>query len=178
MVVNLSAGVKAKLANAKLAQAGSTATVPVPTPTTPTPVATTPVSPTPTAPTTPTPVTPNTTPVTPTPTQTTPVAKTDTVQPSVSIDYQDDSEKRLKEIQMNLEKAAKTNPDIFSNRDTYNQAFKYSDRSQAQKAIVDSAYNSFQQKTQVAKQQQAQLQAQQKLITDLQVMPVQDMVDK
>lgn len=190
MVVNLSAGVKAKLANAKLAQAGSTATVPVPV----SPVAQ-PVNPS-TAPiaqniksneplktqqnpnqsydaklndltqwATPTPVAP---------TSTTPTTVTSQSQP----DYQDDSEKRLKEIQMNLDKAAKTNPDIFSNRDTYNQAFKYSDRSQAQKAIVDSAYNSFQQKNQVAQQQQAQLQSQQKMITDLQVMPVQDMVDK
>lgn len=152
MAVNLSAWVKAKLANAKLAQAGSTATVHVPTNTTATQDQIQ--------------------------AQYSPVAKTSTVQHSVSPDYQDNSEKRLKEIQMNLEKAAKTNPNLFADRNTYNQAFQYSLRSDAQKAIVDSAYNSFQQKNQVAQQQQAQLQAQQKMITDLQVMPVQDMVEK
>lgn len=177
MVVNLSAGVKAKLANAKLAQAGSTATVPVPTPTTPTPVAT-PVSPTPTTPTTPTPVTPNTTPVTPTPTQPTPVAKTDTVQPSVLPDFQDNSDKRLKEIQMNLDKYAKTNPEMFANQDNFKQSFSYNQRSNEQKGVLDAFYMSQLKKNKEIDDAKNTQLAQQKLITDLQVMPVQDMVDK
>lgn len=72
------------------------------------------------------------------PTTTTPV------EPS----YTDDSDKRLKEIQANLKNYEKTAPQLFEDRDAFNRAFSYEKRSDAQKAILDSYYGSYQQRTQ------------------------------
>ena len=52
-------------------------------------------------------------------------------------DYQDDSPERLKQIQSNLEKISKSNPEYFKDRATFNEYFKYSQRSAKQKAVLD-----------------------------------------
>lgn len=93
-------------------------------------------------------------------------------------DFQDNSDKRLKEIQMNLDKAAKSNPDMFANRATFNQSFSYNDRSQQQKAVLDSYFNSRRATTSLA-QTQASDQAQvQKTLNTLGIMTGEQLVDK
>lgn len=51
--------------------------------------------------------------------------------------YQDDSTARLQEIANNLANYAQTNPELFKDRDTYNNFFKYNQRSAKQKQVLD-----------------------------------------
>jgi thiamine kinase-like enzyme len=52
--------------------------------------------------------------------------------------YQDDSDARLKQIANNLEKLHNSNPELFNNRGTFNDYFKYNQRSAKQKQVLDS----------------------------------------
>lgn len=52
--------------------------------------------------------------------------------------YTDDSTERLKEIANNLESLYKSNPSLFNNRSTFNDYFKYNQRSAKQKQVLDS----------------------------------------
>ena len=52
-------------------------------------------------------------------------------------DYQDDSAERLQEISNNLNKLLKSNPELFKDRSTFNNYFKYWQRSTKQKQILD-----------------------------------------
>lgn len=107
-----------------------------------------------------------------------PTAQQATVASGSQPDFQDNSDKRLKEIQMNLDKAAKSNPEMFSSRDTFNQSFSYNDRSQQQKAVLDSYFNSRRATTSLA-QTQASDQAQvQKTLNTLGIMTGEQLVDK
>ena len=62
---------------------------------------------------------------------------TPTSKPTDTYNYQDDSTARLQEIQKNLENFYKTNPELFKDRDTFNNYFKYNQRSAKQKALLD-----------------------------------------
>ena len=52
--------------------------------------------------------------------------------------YQDDSQARLQQIANNLEKLHNSNPELFNNRGTFNDYFKYNQRSAKQKQVLDS----------------------------------------
>lgn len=52
--------------------------------------------------------------------------------------YQDDSADRLKQIANNLENLHSSNPELFNNRSTFNDYFKYNQRSAKQKQVLDS----------------------------------------
>lgn len=52
-------------------------------------------------------------------------------------DYQDDSAKRLQEITNNLNSLLKTSPELFKDRTTFNNYFKYWQRSTKQKQVLD-----------------------------------------
>lgn len=53
-------------------------------------------------------------------------------------DYTLDSDARMQEITNNLNANWKNNPEYFKDRETYNKMFNYSERSDAQKALLDS----------------------------------------
>jgi hypothetical protein len=53
-------------------------------------------------------------------------------------DFQDDSDKRLKEIANNLKAYEKVSPSLFTNRDTFNKSFNYIQRTPAQQSVLDS----------------------------------------
>ena len=53
-------------------------------------------------------------------------------------DYTLDSDARTKEITDNLNAYWQTNREYFSDRNTYNNMFHYNERSDAQKAVLDS----------------------------------------
>lgn len=61
-----------------------------------------------------------------------------TQQPQDTYNYQDDSDARLKQIANNLEKLHNSNPELFNNRGTFNDYFKYNQRSAKQKQVLDS----------------------------------------
>lgn len=129
---------KVKAANqAKNTAPVTVATIPVAQPVNPIP--TTPVQTqgsVPSTPVQPTAVTQWATPTPVAPTSTTPTTVASPSQP----DFQDNSDKRFKEIQVNLEKAAKTNPNMFTDRSVFDTSFSYRDRSNQQKAILDSFF--------------------------------------
>ena len=52
--------------------------------------------------------------------------------------YQDDSQARLQQIANNLENLHNSNPELFNNRGTFNDYFKYNQRSAKQKQVLDS----------------------------------------
>ena len=54
--------------------------------------------------------------------------------------YQDDSTWRLQEIANNIANYAKTNPELFKDRNTFNDFFKYNQRSQKQKDVLNAAW--------------------------------------
>lgn len=53
-------------------------------------------------------------------------------------DYQLDSDARTREITDNLNAYRQTNREYFSDRNTYNNMFHYNERSDQQKAVLDS----------------------------------------
>lgn len=57
--------------------------------------------------------------------------------------YQDDSDARLKEIANNLESLYKSNPELFKNRATFNNYFKYNQRSAKQKMVLDTYWSKY-----------------------------------
>jgi hypothetical protein len=59
-------------------------------------------------------------------------------------DYQDDSEARLSQISQNLNNLKITNPEMFANQDIFKKSFKYNERSDAQKSILDTMYKGYQ----------------------------------
>ena len=61
-----------------------------------------------------------------------------TAQPQDTYNYQDDSAARLREIANNLESLHNSNPELFNNRSTFNDYFKYWQRSAKQKQVLDS----------------------------------------
>ena len=117
-------------------------------------------------------------PVTPQKTTTTPTVQPTTVASGSHPDFQDNSDKRLKEIQMNLDKAAKSNPEMFASRDTFNQSFSYNDRSQQQKAVLDSYFNSRRSSTSLAQTQASDLAQTQKTLNTLGIMTGEQLVDR
>lgn len=60
-----------------------------------------------------------------------------TSQPQDTNNYQDDSDARLKEIANNLESLHNSNPELFNNRSTFNNYFKYNQRSNKQKQVLE-----------------------------------------
>ena len=59
--------------------------------------------------------------------------------------YSDDSDTRLANITENLSKYAKSNPELFADRNKFNTFFKYDQRSDKQKAVLDEYFNAFNQ---------------------------------
>ena len=57
-----------------------------------------------------------------------------------SYDYQDDSDARLQEIANNVANYAKTNPELFKDRSTFNDYFNYNGRSDKQKQVLNAAW--------------------------------------
>lgn len=57
-------------------------------------------------------------------------------------DYQDDSDARLKEIANNLNSLYNSNPELFKDRATFDNYFKYNQRSPKQKALLDTFFAS------------------------------------
>jgi hypothetical protein len=53
-------------------------------------------------------------------------------------DYQDESQRRLQEIASNVKNFYTTNPEVFSNYDTFKNFFSYNDRVDNQKQVLDS----------------------------------------
>ena len=53
-------------------------------------------------------------------------------------DYQDESQRRLQEIASNVKNFYTTNPEVFSNYDTFKNFFSYNDRVGNQKQVLDS----------------------------------------
>ncbi len=53
-------------------------------------------------------------------------------------DYQDESQRRLQEIASNVKNFYTTNPEVFSNYDTFKNFFSYNDRVGSQKQVLDS----------------------------------------
>ena len=53
-------------------------------------------------------------------------------------DYQDESQRRLQEIASNVKNYYTTNPEVFSNYDTFKNFFSYNDRVGNQKQVLDS----------------------------------------
>lgn len=51
--------------------------------------------------------------------------------------YSDDSDERLTEISTNVAKYKNTNPELFKDRNKYNQFFNYNDRSETQQDLLD-----------------------------------------
>lgn len=82
-------------------------------------------------------------------TQTTPV-KTTTKKPLDAwlspdgIDYQAQDQARLNEIQANLTNYSQTSPEMFKTRDAYEANFKYGERSDEQKKVLDNFYKEYQ----------------------------------
>lgn len=62
--------------------------------------------------------------------------------------YQDDSEARLLETQNNLQAYYNQNPDLFTDRPTFDSTFHYGERSNLQKQTLDNFYNKRQYETQ------------------------------
>lgn len=55
-------------------------------------------------------------------------------------DYQDDSDARLKEIANNLKNLYNSNPELFKDRATFDNYFKYNQRSPKQKMVLDAFF--------------------------------------
>ncbi len=65
------------------------------------------------------------------------------VQSNQQLNYQSDDPVRLDEIRKNLQEAQVSNPTAFSDRATFNKSYNYELRSQAQRDILDAAFNWF-----------------------------------
>ena len=63
-----------------------------------------------------------------------------TTQPQDTYNYQDDSDARLKEIANNLNSLYNSNPELFKDRATFDNYFKYNQRSPKQKALLDAFF--------------------------------------
>lgn len=63
-----------------------------------------------------------------------------TTQPQDTYNYQDDSDARLKEIANNLNSLYNSNPELFKDRATFDNYFKYNQRSPKQKALLDTFF--------------------------------------
>ena len=63
-----------------------------------------------------------------------------TTQPQDTYNYQDDSNARLKEIASNLNSLYNSNPELFKDRATFDNYFKYNQRSPKQKALLDAFF--------------------------------------
>lgn len=63
-----------------------------------------------------------------------------TTQPQDTYNYQDDSDARLKQISDNLNSLYNSNPELFKDRTTFDNYFKYSQRSPKQKALLDAFF--------------------------------------
>ena len=61
-------------------------------------------------------------------------------QPQDTYNYQDDSDARLKEIANNLNSLYNSNPGLFKDRTTFDNYFKYNQRSPKQKALLDAFF--------------------------------------
>ena len=68
--------------------------------------------------------------------------------------YNDDSQNRLAQITSNLEKYAKSNPELFADRNKFNAFFKYNERSDTQKAVLDEYFKAFNNTTNTNKWQE------------------------
>lgn len=62
--------------------------------------------------------------------------------PADTYNYQDDSEARLREIANNLNNLYQSNPELFKDRATFDNYFKYNQRSPKQKAVLDTFFAS------------------------------------
>lgn len=58
------------------------------------------------------------------------------------LDYNDDSDNRLTEISNNVKNYKNTNPELFKDRNKYNEFFHYSERWETQKALLDYLWDS------------------------------------
>lgn len=83
-----------------------------------------------------------------------------------------------------MDKYRKSSPDLFTNQETFRNAFSYNDRSAQQKAVLDANFASAQKEaatkaTAIGQQNaiQQQQQAQQQIATDMSIMSVDAMVE-
>lgn len=87
---------------------------------------------------------PATTQKTTTPTKTTTKKPLDAWLNPEWLDYQAQDQARLNEIQANLTNYSQTSPEMFKTRDAYEANFKYGERSDEQKKVLDNFYKEYQ----------------------------------